>query len=66
VTQLRGVLSRFRVDLRPQHSGTADPQLQAYFTIPVDTPDRAGRLATALRELDAVEAAYVQPPPEPA
>ncbi len=65
-TQLQEVLSRFQTVLQPQHPGSADPQLESFFTAAAETPDQAGRLAAALIELDAVDAAYVQPPPTPA
>jgi hypothetical protein len=66
VTELKRLLTGFGSELRQQHPGVSDPQLQSYFNISVDSPDQADRIAAALRALDAVDAAYVQPPPTPA
>ena len=64
--ELAAVLDRFGADLEPQHPGSADPQLASYFTISGLSVNQAEQAAAALRELDAVEAAYVQPSPSPA
>lgn len=66
VTELKRLLTRYRAELRQQHPGISDPQLQSYFNISVDSAEQANRIAAALRALDAVDAAYVQPPPTPA
>lgn len=66
VTELETVLTRFGAELRPQHPGVSDPQLQSYFTISVESAQQADRIAAALRTLDAVDTAYVQPRPSPA
>jgi hypothetical protein len=66
VTELETVLTRFGAELRQQHPGIADPQLQSYFTISVESAEQADRIAAALRNLDAVDAAYIQPRPSPA
>lgn len=66
VTELETVLMRFGAELRQQHPGVSDPQLQSYFTLSVESAEQADRIAAALRELDAVDAAYVQPRPSSA
>jgi hypothetical protein len=67
VMEVMAVLRQFGVDLRPQHPGASDPELQSYFTISgVSSTPEAERIAAALRKLDAVEAAYVQPLASPA
>jgi hypothetical protein len=63
--QLRAVLSRFDAELKPQHPGTSDPGLQSYFTISGVSAAQADSIAAAFRQLEAVEAAYVQPTPAP-
>ena len=65
VGQLRAVLSRFEAELKPQHPRTSDPDLQSYFTVAGVPAARADSIAAALSQLDAVEAAYVQPTPTP-
>jgi len=64
--ELNAVLNRFGVELKPQHPGASDPALQSYFTISGVSSDQAEHIVSALRELEAVEAAYVQPPVSPA
>jgi hypothetical protein len=67
VMEVTAVLRRFGVDLKPQHPGASDPELQSYFTISgVASAAEAERIAAALRKLEAVEAAYVQPLASPA
>jgi hypothetical protein len=63
--ELKAVLSQFHVELKPQHPGTPDSQLQAYFTISGVPIAQAERIAAALRDVDTVEAAYVQPSATP-
>jgi hypothetical protein len=64
--EVTAVLGRFGVELTPQHPGLSDPNLAAYFTVSAPSFAQAEAIAAALRELDAVEAAYIQPPPHPA
>ena len=67
VMEVTAVLRRFGVDLKPQHPGASDAELQSYFTISgVASAAEAERIAAALRKLEAVEAAYVQPLASPA
>jgi hypothetical protein len=66
VAELETVLTRFGAELRQQHPDVSDPQLQYWYTASVESPDLADRIAAALGELDAVDAAYVQPRPHPA
>jgi hypothetical protein len=64
--KVEALLRRFGVDLKPQHPGVADSELASYFTISAVSSAQAEQIAAALRELDVVEAAYIQPPPSPA
>lgn len=48
--------------LQPMHPGTNDPELRSYFFADVGDAAKAEKLATALREHDSVEGAYVKPP----
>jgi hypothetical protein len=64
--RVRSAVARFGASLVPQHPRLSDPELGSYFE-GTDLPaDDAERLRLALLEIDAVEAAYVQPPPAPA
>jgi hypothetical protein len=65
-TEVAAVLDRFGAALQPQHPGISDPQLASYFTISGLSVAEAEQIAAALRELDAVEAAYIQPRASPA
>lgn len=59
------LLSRARelgVNLRPMHPGVPDPSLARAFTVEVADRETADRVASALRESPAVDAAYVKPP----
>jgi len=59
--ELKAALSQFAAELKPQHPGTSDPELQSYFTISGLSAAQASRITAALRELETVLAAYVQP-----
>jgi hypothetical protein len=63
--RLNAILSQFHAELRPQHPGTSDPELQSYFTISGLSPAQADSITAALRALEVVRAAYVQPAPSP-
>jgi hypothetical protein len=65
-TELEALLAGFGVRLTPQHPGVSDSELQSYFTISGIPLNEAERLASALRRLEVVEAAYIQPPVTPA
>jgi hypothetical protein len=64
--ELTAVLTKFGVELRAQHPGASDPGIQSYFTISGVSSAQAERIASALRELEVVETAYLQPPVSPA
>lgn len=64
--ELKAVLTKFGVELRSQNPGASDPEIQSYFTISGVSSAQAERIASALRELEVVETAYVQPPVSPA
>ena len=66
VIALRTLLTRLGAELRQQHPGVSDPQLRNWYTASVESQAKADQLAAGLRELEVVEAAYVQPPPRPA
>lgn len=63
---VRTALTRMRAELRPQHPGVADPELQSWFTVSVANEEQAESIVSLLREMEAVEAAYVEPRAEPA
>lgn len=65
IDELNAALSRFGVDLKPQHPRTTEAELQSYFTISNVPSERAEEITAALRMLDVVEGAYVQPPASP-
>ena len=64
--ELDAVLRRFGIALKPQHPGSTDPDLDSYFMIASVPFEQAERIAAALRELETVESAYVQPLVSPA
>ena len=64
--ELKAVLTEFGVELKAQHPGASDPEIQSYFTISGASSAQAERIASALRELEVVETAYLQPPVSPA
>jgi len=66
VAALRAALVRHGVELTGQYPGASDPQLRTWFTVSTPSPERAEDIAASLRGLDAVDAAYVQPRPDPA
>ncbi len=66
IAGLAGVLKRFAVELKPQHPRATDAELKSYFSVPNVPIEEAERIASALRGIEAVEAAYVQPPVSPA
>jgi hypothetical protein len=63
---VEALLQRFGVALIPLHPNATDPTLASWFVLSDTPPGRAEEIAAALRGLDAVEAAYVQPRPAPA
>jgi hypothetical protein len=64
--EVKAAVDSFGVKLNPLHPGVSDPELGAYFVISGLSLPEAERLTARLRELRAVEAAYMQPPPSPA
>lgn len=58
-------LDELGVTLKPMHPGESDPALATYFTVDVSDAAAADRAIGALRDHDAVEAAYVKPAEEP-
>lgn len=64
--ELNAALKRFGVALTPQHPDSGDAELQSYFIIPGVPLEQAELIANTLREFEAVQAAYIQPPMSPA
>ena len=58
-------LEKLGLTLEPMHPGESDPALATYFTVEVPDAATADRAIGALRDHDAVEAAYVKPAEEP-
>ena len=49
------------LQLEPMHPGVEDEELASYFQVPVENADAAKRVADQLRDLEAVDAAYLKP-----
>ena len=58
------MIEAFGLTLEPMHRDTDDPTLQSYFVVEVPDHATAQRVMARLRQLEAVEAAYVKPPDE--
>ena len=61
-TALRQALKELGVTLEPVAPGIDDPHLARYFQATVATDDEAAKVATRLRDVPGVTAAYMQPP----
>ncbi|EWY35744.1 hypothetical protein N825_36050 [Skermanella stibiiresistens SB22] len=59
--EIQAVLDRFGAEMRPQHPGVTDPKLGSYFTIHGVSSSQVDEFLSALRHLNAVEAAYTKP-----
>ena len=64
--ELLAVLEELDINLVPIHPGTKDPLLIIFFTVEVADSDAAEKVINRLLESEAVEAAYLKPPAEPA
>ena len=64
--ELIAVLEELEISLEPLHPGTGDPVLITFFTVDVVDADMAEKVINQLLKSDAVEAAYLKPPAEPA
>jgi len=64
--ELLAVLEELDIILVPIHPGTEDPLLIIFFTVDVADSDAAEKVINRLLESEAVEAAYLKPPAEPA
>ncbi|MBS1809723.1 MAG: hypothetical protein JST84_16295 [Acidobacteria bacterium] len=64
INELRQILSRLGITLRPLHPESTDPELRTQFWI--DAPDQAtaDQIIQQLQPLRAVQAAYSKPPDE--
>jgi hypothetical protein len=58
--------AKLGIQLEPVHPGTTSPDLMTHFTAYVRDAETALKVAEALRQSDAVEAAYFVPPASPA
>lgn len=58
--------ARLGVEIEPVHPGTTSPELVTHFTAYVPDAETALKVAEALGQSDAVEAAYHVPPASPA
>ena len=66
VDELRARAKRLGVELRRVHPDEDDPVLASFYTLAVpDDEELASDLLAALRDSDAVDAAYVKPAAEP-
>ena len=63
---LIAVLEEMDIILKPLHPGTQDPVLITFYTVEVLDSDAAERVVNRLLPLEAIEAAYLKPPAEPA
>jgi len=62
--ELLRVVETFGVVLKPMHSDMEDPNLMSYFIVDVPDTTTTQHVITRLRQLGAIEAAYVKPPDE--
>jgi len=62
-SELFTILSRFGVELRPQHPDSTDPELMTFFVVVGATGDNVNQLRQALADLDAVDGVYIKPAP---
>jgi hypothetical protein len=62
--QVLRILDELGLTLTPIHPGATDPLLAPYFIVEVRDADQAGQVIERLRQIPAVEAAYVKPPDE--
>ena len=61
---LDDALARLGVSLRPMHPGVEDADLARYFTLSGVSGKEGEKVLVALRDLDAVTAAYGKPEAE--
>jgi|GEM_PF-3318040 len=64
--ELLAVLEELDIILVPIHPDTEDPLLIIFFTVEVADSSTAEKVINRLLESEAVEAAYLKPPAEPA
>jgi hypothetical protein len=64
-SRLSAALAELGVQLEPLHPGSSDPELASQFYVSVADEEDGERVATRLRSVPGVEAAYLKPPDEP-
>ena len=64
--ELISVLEELEITLEPIHPDTGDPLLVTFFTVDVLDSDTAEKVINRLLLSEAIEAAYLKPPAEPA
>ena len=64
--ELISVLEELKITLEPIHPDTEDPLLVTFFTVDVLDSDTAEKVINRLLLSEAIEAAYLKPPAEPA
>ena len=64
--ELDDKLAQLGASLRPMHPEVEDAELASYFTLTGAEGLEDEEVLAALRDLDAVSAAYMKPPAEPA
>jgi hypothetical protein len=62
--QINKTARDLNIYLRPLHPGVQDAELSRYFVVEANTSEEGERIALKLRELPAVEAAYIKPDTE--
>lgn len=61
-TELLKVVEALGVTLQAMHPDAADPDLMSYFAVEVPEAETAQRVVSRLRQVKAIEAAYLKPP----
>jgi (p)ppGpp synthase/HD superfamily hydrolase len=62
-SELMQILSELEVQLKPVHPGSSDTPMASIFTAQAKDMEHVKRVVSRLRDLNAIEAAYFQPPP---
>ena len=60
--ELRELADEFGLSVRPLHAGTTDPVLGSYYIVSVPDALLAQQVLDRLRQIPAVNAAYLKPP----
>ena len=65
IDRLLEAMAQLRVSIVPVHPGQTHPLLAPYFVVEVPERDTADRVISGLQQFGIVEAAYLQPDPQP-